>query len=84
VQATVSVAAVPSPASVEETDVFDPTVLGVPSEAGADAVRAAYQEAITKYVPQLVEFLGDEAQAHFKTKAQSIERAYQMLSGAQP
>ena len=31
-----------------------------------------------------VEFLGDEAQAHFKTKAQSIERAYQMLSGAQP
>jgi DnaJ-domain-containing protein 1 len=84
VQATVSVAAVPSPASVEETDVFDPyAVLGVPSEAGADAIRAAYQEAMTKYDPQLVEFLGDEAQAHFKTKAQSIERAYQILSGAQ-
>jgi DnaJ-domain-containing protein 1 len=85
VQATVSVAAVPSPASVEETDVFDPyLVLGVPSEAGPDAIREAYQQAMTKYDPQLVEFLGDEAQAHFKTKAHSIERAYQMLSGAQP
>jgi DnaJ-domain-containing protein 1 len=85
VQATVSVAAAPSPGSVEETDIFDPyVVLGVPSEAGPDAIRAAYQEAMTKYDPQLVEFLGDEAQAHFKTKAQSIERAYHMLSGAQP
>ena len=71
--------------SVEETDVFDPyVVLGVPSEAGPDAIRAAYQEAMTKYDPKLVEFLGDEAQAHFKTKAQSIERAFHMLSGAQP
>ena len=84
-QATVSVATAPSPASGEETDEFDPhVVLGVSSEAGPDAIRAAYQEAITKYDPQLVEFLGDEAQAHFKTKAQSIERAFQMLSGAQP
>src|SRR5262245_6144977 len=85
VQATVSVAAASLPASVEETDVFDPyLVLGVPAEADPDAIRAAYQEAMTRYDPQLVEFLGDEAQAHFKTKAQSIERAYQMLSGAQP
>ncbi|HMJ81997.1 MAG TPA: DnaJ domain-containing protein [Vicinamibacterales bacterium] len=83
VQATVSVAATPSPASIEETDVFDPyVVLGVPSEAGPDAIREAYQQAMTKYDPRQVEFLGDEAQAHFKTKAQSIERAYQMLSGA--
>jgi DnaJ-domain-containing protein 1 len=85
VQATVSVAATPLPASVEETDVFDPyVVLGVPSEADPDAILAAYQQAMSKYDPQLVEFLGDEAQAHFKTKAQSIERAYQMLSGAHP
>jgi DnaJ-domain-containing protein 1 len=84
-QATVSVDAAPSPASVEETDVFDPyLVLGVPSEADPDAIRSAYQQAMTRYDPQLVEFLGDEAQAHFKTKAQSIERAYQMLSGARP
>ena len=84
-QATVSVAADPSTASGEQTDAFDPyVVLGVPSEAGPDAIRAAYQEAMTKYDPQLVEFLGDEAQAHFKTKAQSIERAYHMLSGVQP
>ena len=82
---TVSIASAPSPASVEEPDVFDPyVVLGVPSEAGADAIREAYRQAMTKYDPQLVEFLGDEAQTHFKTKAQSIERAYQMLSGAQP
>jgi DnaJ-domain-containing protein 1 len=85
VQATVSVAAARSPAILEETDVFDPyVVLGVPSEADPDAIRAAYQQAMTRYDPQLVEFLGDEAQAHFKTKAQSIERAYQMLSGAEP
>ena len=85
VQATVSVAAAPSTASVGETDVFDPyLVLGVPAEADPDAIRAAYQQAMTRYDPQLVEFLGDEAQAHFKTKARSIERAYQMLSGAQP
>ena len=84
-QQTVSAASAPSAASVEETGVFDPyVVLGVPSEAGADAIREAYQQAMTKYDPQLVEFLGDEAQAHFKTKAQSIERAYQMLSGAHP
>jgi DnaJ-domain-containing protein 1 len=84
VHATVGVAAAPS-ASAEETDVFDPyVVLGVPSEAGPDAIRAAYQQAMTRFDPQLVEFLGDEAQAHFKTKAQSIERAYHMLSGAQP
>jgi len=37
-----------------------------------------------EYDPKLVEFLGDEAQAHFKTKAQSIERAFHMLSGVQP
>jgi DnaJ-domain-containing protein 1 len=85
VQATVSAAATPSPTSVDEADDFDPyLVLGVPSQADADAIRAAYQQAMTRYDPQLVEFLGDEAQAHFKTKAQSIERAYQMLSGAQP
>jgi len=85
VQATASIASTPSPATVEETGRFDPyVVLGVPSQAGPDTIRAAYQQAMTKYDPQLVEFLGDEAQAHFKTKAQSIERAYHMLSGAQP
>lgn len=81
-QAAVTVTA-PSAASVEEAEVFDPyVVLGLPSEADPDAIRAAYQQAITKYDPQQVEFLGDEAQAHFKAKAQSIERAYQMLSTA--
>lgn len=75
----------PSPATVEEPEVFDPyVVLGVPSEASPDDIRAAYQKAISKYDPQLVEFLGDEAQSHFKAKALSIERAYEMLSSVGP
>ena len=66
-------------------EVFDPyLVLDVTCDAGPDAIRRAYQQAITKYDPQLVEDLGSEAKAHFKTKAQSIERAYQALSDVRP
>lgn len=65
----------------EENAAFDPyAVLGVPPEASLDAIRAAYQNAKTKYDPDLVSFLGDEAQAHFKSRVESVERAYQMLS----
>ena len=60
---------------------FDPhTVLGVPHDAGLEDIRAAYEQAKTKYDPDLVSHLGDEARAHFQTKAESVERAYQMLS----
>ena len=81
-------AAVPTVAAVvtEEVrrDVFDPyAVLGVPCEAGQDDIRIAYQQAMTKYDPELVSYLGDEAQAHFKEKAHTIDRAYQMLAGSQ-
>jgi DnaJ-domain-containing protein 1 len=64
---------------------FDPyVVLGISPEAGEDEVRAAYEQAKAKYAPDLVSFLGDEAQAHFTAKAQSVERAYEMLtSGVQ-
>jgi LPXTG-motif cell wall-anchored protein len=67
--------------AVDEPEVFDPhAVLGVPLDAGLDDIRAAYEQARTKYDPDLVLHLGDEARAHFQTKAESIERAYQMLS----
>ena len=67
--------------AVDEPDVFDPhAVLGVPQDAGLDDIRAAYEQAKTKYDPDLVSHLGDEARAHFQTKADSVERAYQMLS----
>jgi DnaJ-domain-containing protein 1 len=78
-------AVVPVVAAVEEVEVFDPYVaLGVPREAGQDAIRTAYQQARTKYDPDLVSHLGEEAQAHFKAKAQSVERAYTVLSGVGP
>ena len=75
----------PAPVRFEDEEAFDPyVILGVPSEAGLDDIRSAYELAITKYNPELVSFLGDEAQAHFKAKAQSIERAYQMLTEVRP
>jgi hypothetical protein len=74
-------AVVPLVPAVEEDEVFDPyVVLGVPCEAGQDDICTAYQKARTKYDPDLVSHLGDEAQTHFKEKAQSVERAYRMLS----
>jgi flagellar biosynthesis GTPase FlhF len=82
-------AAVPAPVptvgttsrALDEAEVFDPhAVLGVPLDAGLDDIRAAYEQVKTKYDPDLVSHLGDEARAHYKTKAESVERAYQMLS----
>ena len=67
--------------AVDQLEVFDPhAVLGVPHDAGLDDIRAAYEQAKTKYDPDLVSHLGDEARAHFQTKAESVEHAYQMLS----
>jgi DnaJ-domain-containing protein 1 len=66
----------------EEADgVFDPyIVLGLPREAGQDDIRVAYQQARARYDPDLVSYLGDAAQAHFRAKAQLVERAYEMLA----
>ena len=70
-------------AEVRRDDIFDPyAVLGVPCEACQEDIRIAYQQALTKYDPELVSYLGDEAQAHFREKAHTIERAYQMLAGS--
>jgi len=60
---------------------FDPyVVLGVPRDAGQDAIRAGYEFARKRYDPAQVTFLGYDAQEHFRLKAESVERAYQMLS----
>ncbi len=46
--------------------VFDPyVVLGVSPNAGQDDVHAAYEQARTKYHPDLVSHLGEEAQGAF-------------------
>lgn len=73
------------PAVEEEEDVFDPyVVLGVSPEASQEDIGAAYQQAKTKYDPDLVSYLGDETQAHFKAKVEAIERAYQVLTDVRP
>ena len=62
-------------------DAFDPyAILRVARDASPDAIHAAYQLAKSKYDPDVVSHLGDEAQAHFKAKAEAVELAYQTLS----
>jgi DnaJ-domain-containing protein 1 len=73
------------PAAEEKEAVFDPyVVLGVPREASQEDIGAAYQQAKTKYDPDLVSYLGDETQAHFRAKVETIERAYQVLTDVRP
>jgi DnaJ-domain-containing protein 1 len=58
-------------------------VLGVAEGASADAVRAAYDEAVKKYDPTLVADMGMELQDHFRAKAEAVERAYQQITAGQ-
>jgi hypothetical protein len=61
-------------------DEFDPhVVLGVPVDASAADVDAAYQAARLKYDAEAVSGLGNELQEHFGRKAAAVERAYQIL-----
>ncbi len=60
---------------------FDPhAILGIAKDASADAIRAAYDEARTKYDPEQVSHLSPEVQQHYRDKAQAVERAFRMLS----
>ena len=60
--------------------VFDPyAVLGVTPTATADQIRGAYEQAKAKYDASQYEHFGGELQAHFKAKADAVERAFQML-----
>jgi len=62
-------------------EVFDPyIVLGVVQGASAEVIRAAYIAALQKYDPEQVSHLGGDIQAHYKMKAQAVERAFQMLT----
>jgi dTMP kinase len=66
--------------AAEEAAVFDPyAVLGLTPDATADQVRAAYEQAKGKYDASQYEHFGGELQAHFKAKAEAVERAFQML-----
>ena len=63
---------------------FDPyAVLGLAPGASADAIRAAYEQARAKYDPSQYEHFGGELQAHFKAKADAVERAFQMLHASE-
>jgi len=66
-------------------DDFDPyATLGVARNASQDVVLAAYEKARAKYDPNAVADMGQEAQLHFKTKFDAVERAYQMIAGSVP
>ena len=68
-------------AAVDAEDASDPyDVLGVPRDAGQEAIEAACQAGRLKYAQENVAHLGPELQEHYKRKAEAVERAYQMLS----
>jgi uncharacterized Zn finger protein (UPF0148 family) len=64
----------------EET--FDPyAVLGVAHDTTPEDLRAAYDEARSKYDQDVVSHLGMEVRQLFREKARAVDRAYQMLAG---
>ena len=68
------------PVSYDEDAVFDPyRVLAVPRDANAEVIRAAYDQARSKYDLGQVEGLGDEIKQHYVLKAQEVDRAFEML-----
>jgi hypothetical protein len=68
-------------ADVAAHAVSDPhSILGVPQDASADAIRAAYEEAKLKYDPSQVDGLSPEVQEHYRTKREAVELAYQNLT----
>ena len=68
-------------AAVDGEDVSDPhDVLGVPRDAGQEAIEAACQAGRLKYSQENVAHLGPELQEHYKRKAEAVERAYRILS----
>jgi hypothetical protein len=60
---------------------FDPyAVLGVPRDAGFDAIQAAYEQARSKYDLEQVADLGFEITQHYIAKAEAAGRAFEMLA----
>jgi hypothetical protein len=61
---------------------FDPySVLGVQHDSTPDDVRAAYEQARSKYDLATVTHLGIDVQEHFREKALAVDRAYHMIAG---
>lgn len=68
-------------ATFDTEDLFDPhAILGVPRDAGKEAIEAAYQQGQQKYAPEQVAHLGPELQEHYKRKAEAVDRAYKILT----
>jgi hypothetical protein len=66
-----------------DAEAFDPhAALGVAPGAPEAAIHAAYQELKAKYDPDVVAHLSEEVQAHYRTKAEIVERAYRLLSAS--
>ena len=62
-------------------DEFDPyAVLGLPQDASAADVDAAYKAVRSKFDLDLVADMGVELQEHMKRKAEAVERAYETLT----
>jgi hypothetical protein len=70
--------------SAGDDQAFDPyAALGLAPGATAGEIRSAYEQAKAKYDPSQYEHFGGELQAHFKAKADAVERAYQMLGASE-
>jgi len=73
----------PDPPSPYDAVAFDPhAILGLEADATSEAITAAYQAAKKKYDPDLVGHLSEEVQAHYREKADAVEKAYQTLTGS--
>jgi hypothetical protein len=61
---------------------FDPySVLGVARDTPPEDLRAAYEQARSRYDQDTVSHLGIDVQEHFRDKARAVDRAYHMLAG---
>jgi hypothetical protein len=53
----------------------------VPRDTTPEDLRAAYEQARSRYDQDTVSHLGIDVQQHFRDKARAVDRAYQMLAG---
>ena len=56
-------------------------VLGVPADAGPDAIRVAYLDLVRQYHPDRVASLGPELRAVAEARMREINAAYEALGG---
>jgi hypothetical protein len=63
---------------------FDPyAILGVARDATRQDIAAAYEKARARLNPELTTHLNEELRTYFARKADGVERAYQILTGAE-